>query len=660
MTAPAAANRRFSFGRLIGWALAATSGIAGPFILVTVLAILTTLLSQYNAQLITNFTGMLQGGPAHGPTSGFNLVALLLPADVGWTAILFAVTAILLIGFGFANRVGSTWYNTLMQQRLQLRLHNKLLEMGPGYHADHDMGENTALVMQYPAMAQPMLRDVLAFPFVRGVALISAAVLLYYNLRGLGSQDVVYVMLAVLLVLLPAGGVWLSSRLRGVYGSVRDRQNALNNVLVDSLTAPQEVQLMDAGAQRAAAFDAELTILRRAQVRASVQRETSGQYLTAVPVVLQVGLILWAVFVAGGAAVPAVIAIYFFVPRVVDPIRELIEFYANLNTAWPNIERIGDVLEAPPEVADTGKRGAADLRSHEVGLDAIVFRPADRTVLDGISKRFTPGRITAIVGRSGSGKSTIMRLVSRLFDPTGGRITIGGIDIRELELKALREVTATVSQFPLFIEAGVRENLRLGAPAATDAQMEEACRAADLWDALVRISPADPLATPVPRQAGKAGLAGGERRRLAIARTLLSDARILLLDEPSTGIDALSITRILHQFRSQPDRTILLVDHDMDLISAVADEICCIEDGKFTDIGTPAELLARPTLFKSLWDARRSYGTDNLEVTGSVPVRPAQVPAGQAAATAARPAAASPARDGGRPMQSAVQGVPNG
>ncbi|MER9470404.1 ABC transporter ATP-binding protein/permease [Mesorhizobium sp. M0482] len=625
MNVMATAQAPFSLQRLLKWARLSIKGIGGAFVLITALSIFTSLLTLYNAQLIANFIRQASSGSAE-TVGTFDFVGFILPRDAASTAILFAATAILLIVTGFANRVGTAWFNTMMLQRMQLKLHDKLLQLGYSYHGNHDVGENTAVVMQYAAGAQGVLRDVLAFPFTRGVSLLSAITFLFYNISDLGSPDVIYALLAVLLLVLPAGGVWLSSRLRLAYSSVRDRQGALGNVLIDSLTAPQEVQLMNAGNQRSAAFAARLKALGQAQVQAQVQNELSSQFQAAVPTVLQIGLILWAVFVVGGDAVQAVVGIYLFVPRVVEPIQALVSFYAGLNTAWPNIERVGQVLDEPADVPDLGVKTASELGSFEVTLDRLSFRPdgSDRTILDDLRKTFVPGKVTALVGRSGSGKTTIMRLIVRLFDPTGGSVTIGGTDVREIKLEALRRISATVSQFPLFIEANVRENLRLGAADANDAQMEAACRAADVWNALVTISPDDPLGTPVPRQAGKAGLAGGERRRLAIARTLLSDAQILLLDEPSTGIDAMSVTRILAEFRSRPGRTILIIDHDMDLIKAVADEVCCIEGGKFTDVGTPDGLLQRPSLFKSLWEARRTYGNaTDFEVQGSVPVRPA-------------------------------------
>lgn len=619
----------FSFGKLLRWARESVAGMTGPFVAVTALSVFTALLGQYNAQLIANFISQAQsGGAAPGQSGGFNLLAALLPADAPWTAILFAITAVVLIGLGFANRVAGVWLSSTMVKRLQLRLHDKLLSMGPAYHGKHDMGENTALVTQFANAAQPVFRDVLSFPFDRGVSLAGAVAFLFYNLSGLDSQGVIYALLAILLLVLPVGSVWLSGKLRTAFGEVRDQMTAMNNALVDSLTAPQEVQLMAAGSQRSSAFGARLDALGLAQIRAAIRNEISGQFQTAVPTLLQVGLILWAVFIAGGDAIRAVIGIYLFVPRIVQPIQELLGFYTRLNSTWPQVERVGLLLDSSPEVADTGTMRASDLASHELKLENLTFKPEERTIIDDLSHAFAPGKITALVGRSGSGKTTIFRMIARLFDPTSGRVSVGGVGVRDLKLDELRMVSGTVSQFPLFIEGTVRDNLRLGRADATDEDMKRVCAEADVWDALVRISPDDPLAAPVPRLAGKTGLAGGERRRLSIARTLLTSAPILLLDEPSTGIDALSVTKIINLLRSQPDRTILIIDHDVDLIRAVADVVCCLENGKFVDVGAPEELMQRPTLFKSLVDSRQAYGAGagNMEVIGTVPVRPATAP----------------------------------
>jgi ABC-type multidrug transport system fused ATPase/permease subunit len=526
---------------------------------------------------------------------------------------------------------------------LQLRLHDKLLSLGPTYHGQHDVGENQAVIMNYSQQAQGALRDVLSSPIVRSVSLVSAIVLLFYNLSKLEGQDgIVYVVVATLLIVLPLGGWWLAGRLRAANMALQQQQSIVANTLVDSLTTPQEVQLMNAGPRRSATLAARLKAQAEAQLRSALQSEVAVQFPQAVPTLLQIGLILWAVFVVGGnAAVQAVVAIYLFVPRVVAPIQELITFYTTISNAWPAVEKIGMLLDEPLEVADSGKKTEADLAGYDVALENVTYRPTpERIVLNDVSFRFPSGKITALVGLSGSGKSTVLRVVSRLFDPNAGRVTVGGTDVKEIRLSALRAVMGSVSQFPMFVEADVRENMRLAAPDASDAAMEAACRAADIWSALERIQPHDPLGAPVSRAAGKAGLSGGERRRLAIARTLLADPRILLLDEPAAGIDALSVNRIAEELRRvAPGRTILLVEHNIPLISSVADLVCCIEDGRITDVGTPAELSARPTLFKKLMDTQLAYGDQaEFDVKATVPVRKIEPP----------------------PMQGAPKGAPSG
>jgi ABC-type multidrug transport system fused ATPase/permease subunit len=637
----------------VRWAWQSVSGIVAPFYLVTFIALLTNIVALYNAQLITNFIAQAQASlteiaapavdaavpsPAAAATGreksegGFSVIDAILPDAVGATAILFAVTAILGIALGYLNRVGTVWINTLMMQRLQLRLHDKLINLGPRYHGGHDVGENQAVIMNYAQQAQGALRDVLSAPIVRSVSLVSAIVLLFYNLSKLEGQDsLVYVVVGVLLVVLPIGGWWLAGRLRAANVMLQQQQSMVANTLVDSLTTPQEVQLMNAGPRRSSTFAARLRAQAEAQLKSALQSEVAVQFPQAVPTLLQIGLILWAVFVVGGsAAVQAAVAIYLFVPRVVAPIQELITFYTTINNAWPSVEKVGMLLDEPLEVKDNGRKETADISGYEVAIENVTFRPTpERTVLDGVSFRFPPDKITALVGLSGSGKSTVLKVVSRLFDPDSGRVTVGGTDVKEIKLAALRSLIGSVSQFPMFIEADVRENMRLAAPEASDAAMEAACRAADIWGALERIAPDDPLGAPVARAAGKAGLSGGERRRLAIARTLLAGPRILLLDEPAAGIDVLSVNRIADELRRvAPGRTILLVEHNIPLISSVADLVCCIEDGRITDVGTPAELSKRPTLFKKLMDTQLAYGDQTaFEVKESVPVRKLDRPA---------------------------------
>jgi ABC-type multidrug transport system fused ATPase/permease subunit len=192
-----------------------------------------------------------------------------------------------------------------------------------------------------------------------------------------------------------------------------------------------------------------------------------------------------------------------------------------------------------------------------------------------------------------------------LYDPQGGRILIDGEDIAGATLASLRRHVAKVSQFPLFIADTIRANLQLGCATASDADLEAVCRRTGLWTVLENAAgpgrnPLDYLLPPITSE----GLSGGQRRLLAVTRALLVQPTILLLDEPTTGIDAIGRAEVAAVLREAcRGHTVFLVDHDMEFVSHFADWICCLEQGKISEVGSPKELAGRPGLFKDLLEA---------------------------------------------------------
>jgi len=627
-TAPAGG---IEFGKLFRWARFTVAGVFAVFVATTLFAVVTTLLTQYNAQVLANLvTGLSKvasgGAAADAPPGGkgSGLIDRLVPTDIETAAITFAVLGLALIGLQLANRVLSAWNDARMLERLQQALHDKLVALGMGYHGRHDLGENTTIVMQYTQGAQPMLRDVLAFPVVRGISLISALVFLFHNMSNVGDTPLLLQALLIgLLLTLPIGGWWLSQHLRAAFNEVRDRQIDLNNELVNSIAAPQEIQVMGAEKQRARAFAARLRSFVAAKITAAYRHEIANQFQNATPTLLQTAFLIYAVFFlleSGSGEIGAILAIYYFVPQAVAPIQEVIRFYTGLNVAWPNVQKVGAVLDAPLEIAPPVRNAKRDTSGAAVALDRVTdFYEPGKLVLDDISHTFPEGTVTAIVGRSGSGKSSILRLIARLRDPREGKILIGGVPVDALAPETLRRMVSVVSQFPLFIEGTVRDNFLLAAPDAGEEDMIAVCRETGLLPVLERLSPDAPLATPVSRTAGK-GLSGGERRLLTIARALLGAPRILLLDEPTTGIDAMSLNTVMAAIeKAKAGRTTLLVDHNLDAVARLSDTICCLDGGRFVDVGSPADLMARPTLFSELVRSReRHTGEDNIEVVETV------------------------------------------
>ncbi len=227
-----------------------------------------------------------------------------------------------------------------------------------------------------------------------------------------------------------------------------------------------------------------------------------------------------------------------------------------------------------------------------------------RLVLEHVTFAVRPGETVAIVGATGAGKTTLVSLVPRFYDPTAGRVLLDGVDVRTFRLRALRQQVAMVLQPPLVFPATVRENIAYGRPEATLAQVREAAALAQLDDFLARL-PAG-LETPVGE--GGATLSAGEQLRITIARALLRDAPLLILDEPTSALDATTEARVMAALeRLTAGRTTFVIAHRLSTVRR-ADRIVVLDAGRLVEQGTFAELLARGGAFARLY--RTQFGED--------------------------------------------------
>lgn len=629
---PLAAPEAVPYRKLFHWGWYVVSVALGWFLANTVLTIVLQILTQYNIQVLaTVVSGLgssLAGGgvaPAGADVAGGGFLSSLLPANLQVAAIVFATLALLLILLRFLDRMLMTWSDNLMVARLQQRLHDKLLTLGSGYHQTHDVGETMLIVTRFSTGAQMLLRDLISFPVVRGISLVTAMIFLANNLAAVGKTPFwIQGTLLATIFIMPVGGWWLSSKLRRAFEKVRDSETALANEFSNSAALPLEVQLMNAEPQRSQAFGARLQTLIRFKLAAAIRNEIATQFQASTPVFLQTVFLIYGVFFAlqsGNPAAPgAILAIYYFVPQAVSPLQEFIQFFTGLQTTWPQVEKVVEILETAPEVQEREDAVELSPREGALVLEGLCFAyaPEGQKILDDLSYSFAPGQVTAIVARAGMGKSTLLNLVARVRDPQGGRICVDGQDISAVTLASLHRQVAKVSQFPLFVADTIRTNLQLAKAGATDGELEAACRRTGLWQVLENAAGPHtrPLDYLLPR-ASSEGLSGGQRRLLAVTRAFLLHPAILLLDEPTTGIDAIGRAQVAAVLKEAcQGLTVLLVDHDVEFISRFADWICCLEQGRFLETGTPAELAARPGLFRDLLAASKDKPH---EKTGAAP-----------------------------------------
>ena len=235
-------------------------------------------------------------------------------------------------------------------------------------------------------------------------------------------------------------------------------------------------------------------------------------------------------------------------------------------------------------------------------------------ILDGLSFSIKPGETVALVGPIGSGKSTVLNLMLRFLDPESGRILLDGHDISRATLRSLRVQVSKLSQFPFFVKDTIRENVRLGRQDATDREVEDACKVAHIHEVIVDPDEIpDGYDTVVDVQVPS----GGQKRLIALARCLLHKPEVLLLDEPTENIDAdqrVLLTRTIRDYAA--DRTCIVISHDMDFISAVADRIIVLHSARVAEEGTHQELLAAGGLYTKLYEAQN---VDPSLVRGATP-----------------------------------------
>jgi ATP-binding cassette, subfamily B, bacterial len=351
----------------------------------------------------------------------------------------------------------------------------------------------------------------------------------------------------------------------------------------------------------------------RAQSSRLAQHAWEVAYGLAVSVVFALGTaaIVWVgvgQVQSGQLTVGGLLVFLAYLGQLYDPLNQLSHVGATLATAGASARRVLEVLDTPEEVRDApdarpvqsskfkvqGSKlsgtGEPLLVHGAIAFDNVSFRyQPERDILRGVSCALKPGECAAIIGPSGVGKTTLMNLVPRFFDPTGGAVTLDGADLRALKLRELRAQIAVVLQEPILLPASIAENIAYGRPGATRAEIETAARAANA-DGFIRKLPQG-YDTLVGDAAAR--LSVGERQRLNLARAFLKDAPILLLDEPTSALDAESEAAVVASiFDLMKGRTTLMVAHRLSTIRRV-DQVIVLEDGRLSEMGSPAELAQR-------------------------------------------------------------------
>ncbi len=383
---------------------------------------------------------------------------------------------------------------------------------------------------------------------------------------------------------------------------LRDVQQKLAEVAIvaeESIAGVHVVKSFSQEERREAHFAEAADAVFDRTLAANRQRALYVPLLTFLPLVAQAAVLLVAgrMVVSGSLSIGDFFAFNLLLAMLVMPLRMLGMWVGQAQRATAAGERIFELLDEPEEIADSPDARRLPPGPGTVAFEGVAFGyDPDRPVLEDIDLEIAAGRTVALIGRTGSGKTTLAALVPRFYEVTAGRVLVDGLDVRDLERRSLRREIGVISQDPFLFSASIRDNIAFGMPDAPQDAVEAAARAAQAHDFVLE------LPHGYDTVVGERGitLSGGQRQRIAIARALLIDPRILVLDDATASVDATTEARIRAGLREvMRGRTTIIIAHRLSTI-ALADEIVVLDQGRVAARGTQADLLEESPLFREI------------------------------------------------------------
>ena len=510
-----------------------------------------------------------------------------------------AVVVAAILVRGFILRYIETYTRVMasrIKEKLRMSLLSKIYDLGPGYMSGKRSGKVTSLVLDGIESLEPF--------YVRYVpqiitVLASGTFVFCYLVRYDAVSALALIASMLLCVIVPLATVPAMDRTVTDYWT---DYSTLTSQYIDSIQGMTTLKTLDAEQSMGEVLRRDATAFWKRSIRnTGISLSNSALMFILTSVTSSLTVVLAAIRAMHGT-VPAT-AVTAFLFLAVECARPMIE----LNSAWHAsflgmsvAKEMFGMMEMDPPVKDPDDPVQLDVsdRLPEIRFDAVRFSYPGREeeVLHGVTFTVPPGSTTAVVGPSGAGKSTILSLVLRFYDVTGGSVAFNGTDIRRYALRALQDQIGVVFQDTYLFYGTIAENIKMARPDATDEEVQEAAMAANAHDFIMAFP--DGYETIV----GERGvtLSGGERQRISIARAILKDAPVLLLDEATSSVDAESealIQGALSELTKQ--RTTIIVAHRLSTVRG-ADNIIVLNDGMVAEQGTHSELMAADGVYRSL------------------------------------------------------------
>ncbi|MGP9646864.1 ABC transporter transmembrane domain-containing protein [Halomonas sp. AOP42-C2-23] len=502
-----------------------------------------------------------------------------------------------------------TWIGERLAADLRLRVFDHLLSLEPSFFESASegraAGEIASRLTADTSVLQSLLGSSVSLALRNAVMLIGAVVLMLITQPWLSAL----VLIGIPATLLPI--VWYGRRVRRLSRTSQDRVAELGRYAEEALSGIQTLQAFTHEAEDKRHYGQRV----EQAFGSAVERTQQRAWLTGIAMLVvftAVGLMLWQggqAVLAGTMSAGELSAFIFYAVLAAGSIATLAEVAGDVQRAAGAAERLLELLDTPPAIqSPISPQALPNPPRGEIRLENVSFVYPGRTTpaLEAFDLHIQPGERVAIVGPSGAGKSTLLALLLRFYDPSQGHVSLDGLDIRRLDLSALRSAIGLVAQEPVLFSGSVADNLRYGDAEADLGKLRGAAQDAS---ALAFIE-ALPQGFDTPLGPGGVQLSGGQRQRLAIARALLKNPAVLLLDEATSALDAES-ERLVQQAldRLMVGRTSIVIAHRLATVIA-ADRLLVLDGGRLVAAGTHAELITNSPLYRHL--AALQFGGETL------------------------------------------------
>lgn len=633
----------FVGGVLAGWVYAAVSGLGFPVMLSVVAPVLFENAKTESTQTpVQDDHGSPSGVVVASNSTAITLVSTNVPAPganvkdsirkeeaekeaqdriVKWAKWLFgedyhdklllvaclALPVVFLVR-GICSFLSQYWLNHagfLVLEALRTDVFQRLQQLPLAFYQRHKTGDLTARLMtdteQLKNVVVMVSGDIIKQPFTLIGAL---GYLLYKAFTNRSALFVLVTLISVSLCIIPIRIV--ARRLIKKARLLASQTGELNAVVTESLQSPMEIQAYNLQPRLLERFSANIrgifrlamkTVKYKSFVNPVIEFISACGFMVALYFGVKHGM-KPGLFVAMGAALF----------MAYEPLKKL----SILNAIWKmgaaSLERLEQVLDAEDTVPQPAQPVAFPASANEIVFEQVGFTYASRepngtttVALSNVNVRINPGQVVALVGPSGAGKSTFIALLPRFYDPTAGRVTLNGVDLRQADKAALRERIALVPQMPALFNASIAENIRMGRLTATDDEVRMAAQKAYVADFI------DTLPQGYDTIVGERGasLSGGQRQRIALARAFLKDAPILILDEATSALDSESEQKVQQALKQLVQgRTTFMIAHRFSSIS-LATRILVFEGGRITGDGSPEELSKTHATFRRMTELQQ-------------------------------------------------------